>query len=120
MLDILLFHGCSCLFRELMGTELVRACVKEENMEIPAIPPGFESLTPFSLKKVEGKAMKTNYSTPVTCSGMRTTQTVTESQCNADSKILKSLRRRHCINYGQPDNSSGDESDSEQVFLLVF
>ncbi|CAL1389758.1 unnamed protein product [Linum trigynum] len=36
-----------------MGTELMRVCVKEENEEVPAVPPGFESFAPFSLKRIE-------------------------------------------------------------------
>jgi hypothetical protein len=112
-MDILVF------FTALMGTELARACVKEENMEIPSIPPGFESLAPFTLKKVEPEEMKMNYSTPVAGSVSQTTQMV-ESECGENTKIVKSLRRRPWINYCQLDNSSGDESDSEQVFLQLF
>lgn len=101
-----------------MGTEFARACVKEENMEIPSIPPGFESLAPFSLKKDGGKELKTNYLTPVTGSESQTTHMVTESDCSEDSKVVK--RRRACVNYGQLENSSGDESDSDQVVIYIY
>ena len=36
-----------------MGTELMRICVKEDNDDFPSVPPGFESYTSFSLKRVE-------------------------------------------------------------------
>lgn len=106
-------HSFGC-FVALMGTEFARACVKEENMEIPSIPPGFESLAPFSLKKVGGKELKTNYSTPVTSS---VTHMVTESDNSEDSKVVK--RRRACVHYGQLENSSGDDSNPEQVVIYI-
>ncbi|CAN1765991.1 Putative lysine-specific demethylase JMJ16 [Linum perenne] len=43
-----------------MGTEFMRVRVKDENEEVPAIPPGFESFAAFSLKRVEDGGNKGN------------------------------------------------------------
>ncbi|KAJ0465354.1 putative chromatin remodeling & transcription regulator FYR family [Helianthus annuus] len=37
----------------MMGTELIRHHVKEESIDIPLIPPGFESIAAFSLKRAD-------------------------------------------------------------------
>ncbi|XP_059665739.1 putative lysine-specific demethylase JMJ16 isoform X2 [Cornus florida] len=95
-----------------MGTELVRPCVKEENMDIPSIPPGFESLTSFTLKRVEDNETMTSCSASVSATEP---QSETEFDCSDDAKIMRSRRRRPWINYSQFDNSSGDEGDIEQV-----
>ncbi|KAG9150194.1 hypothetical protein Leryth_009768 [Lithospermum erythrorhizon] len=44
-----------------MGMELVCAPVKEEKLSMPSIPPGFESLAPFTLKIVESTETKARY-----------------------------------------------------------
>lgn len=100
-----------------MGTELVRTCIKEENMDIPSIPPGFESIAPFTLKKVEDKDIKAGHSPSASGSESQSTRMEIEIEYSKEGKIAKTLRRRPWINYCHLDNSSGDESDSEQKLL---
>lgn len=97
-----------------MGTELVRPCLKEENMEIPAVPPGFESFTSFTLKRVEDKEVVSSCSTSASPSELQTVNMGTELECSDDATVSRSLRRRPWINYSRLDDSSGEESDSEQ------
>ncbi|GAA0151899.1 histone modifying enzyme [Lithospermum erythrorhizon] len=52
-----------------MGTKLVNTRVIEENSDFPSIPPGFESLAPFTLKKVESTETKARYSASANASG---------------------------------------------------
>ncbi|KAA8539005.1 hypothetical protein F0562_025697 [Nyssa sinensis] len=114
----------TCCFRNSMeysvsmGTELVRPCVKEESMDIPLIPPGFESLTSFTLKRVEDNEIMTSCSASASASEPQTIQMQSEFDCSDDAKITRSLRRRPWINYNRFDNSSGDESDTEQNLPL--
>ncbi|KAI3458728.1 hypothetical protein Pfo_015391 [Paulownia fortunei] len=97
-----------------MGMELVGPCVKEDGMEIPSIPPGFESLVPpFTVKRAEENQV-VSYSSSASVVEARTVKLETEIDCNDDSKTMKSLRRRPGIKYNQFDNSSGDEYESEQ------
>lgn len=104
-----------------MGTELVRTCIKEENMEISSIPPGFESLVPFTLKKVEDKEIKMSNSPSASGSESQKTRMEIEFECCEEGKLAKTMRRRPWINHFPLDNSSGDESDTEQVFVsFVF
>ncbi|KAG5549731.1 hypothetical protein RHGRI_014885 [Rhododendron griersonianum] len=98
----------------MMGTELIRPCLKEENMEIPAVPPGFESCTSFTLKRVEDKEVASSCSTSASASELQTVHMETEFECSDDATVSRSLRRRPWINYSRLDDSSGDESDSEQ------
>ncbi|KAL4576645.1 hypothetical protein LXL04_012742 [Taraxacum kok-saghyz] len=95
----------------MMGTELIRHHVKEETMDIPSIPPGFESITAFSLKRVED----TKVSVPVT-SEQKPHPVKNESviEQSDDEKIKRSVRPRPWINYGKFDSNSGDESESVQ------
>ncbi|KAL0303699.1 UNVERIFIED_CONTAM: putative lysine-specific demethylase [Sesamum radiatum] len=97
-----------------MGTELVGPCVKEDSMEIPSIPPGFESLVPFNLKRTEDNQVS-SYSSSASAVESLTVKLEKEVDSNDDSKTVKSLRRRLGIKYNQFDNSSGDEHESEQV-----
>lgn len=100
-------------FSAVMGTELAGPRVKEEKMEIPSIPPGFESLVPFTLKRVDDHKGFSSASDSV--SEPQASQLKTEFACKNDSSIMKTLRRRSSINYSQFSNSSSDDSDSEQV-----
>ncbi|MCD9638189.1 hypothetical protein HAX54_022010 [Datura stramonium] len=70
-----------------MGTELVRHCIKEEDMDISAIPPGFESLAPFTLKRWTTMRLY---------------------------MINQSSARKPGVNYGKYEKSSEDESGSDQ------
>ncbi|KAL0401389.1 UNVERIFIED_CONTAM: putative lysine-specific demethylase [Sesamum latifolium] len=97
-----------------MGTELVGPCVKEDSMEIPSIPPGFESLVPFNLKRTEDNQVS-SYSSSASAVESLAVKLEKEVDSNDDSKTVKSLRRRLGIKYNQFDNSSGDEHESEQV-----
>ncbi|KAK2979571.1 hypothetical protein RJ640_016245, partial [Escallonia rubra] len=99
-----------------MGTELVRPRVKEENMEMPSIPPGFESVASFTLQRVPDNEITTSYSPSASASESQTARFETRSKDTEEAKMIRSLRRRPWINYGQCDNSSGDDSDSEQNF----
>lgn len=97
-----------------MGTELVRHCIKEEDMDISAIPPGFESLAPFTLKKVENSRLMINQSSAASESKPHRSQGETNIQGNEDGKMMKSLRRKPGVNYGKYEKSSEDESGSDQ------
>ncbi|KAJ6379995.1 hypothetical protein OIU76_016617 [Salix suchowensis] len=45
----------------IMGTELIRVHVKEENDDIPSVPPGFESFAAFNLQRVQdGEKQESN------------------------------------------------------------
>ncbi|CAI9759864.1 unnamed protein product [Fraxinus pennsylvanica] len=96
-----------------MGTELAGPRVKEEKMEIPSIPPGFESLVHYTLKRVDIDKGCSSASDSV--SELQASQLKTEFACKNDSSIVKTLRRRSSINYSQFSNSSSDDSDSEQT-----
>lgn len=97
-----------------MGTELVRHCIKEEDMDISAIPPGFESLAPFTLKKVDNNRLMINQSSAASESKSHRSQVETEIEGNEDGKLMKSLRRKPGVNYGKYEKSSEDESGSDQ------
>lgn len=97
-----------------MGTELVRHCVKEESMDIPSIPPGFEALTTFKLKREEDNERTSSCSVSASAVESHTANMEMEFDCSDDVKTARSLRRKPWINYGLYDNNLGDESDSEQ------
>lgn len=99
----------------------MRFCIKEENDEIPSVPPGFESFASFTLKSAQdGEKQETQdiitCSASVSSSDLQPTRTEMDTNSCADTKVTRSLRRRACINYGQLDNnSSEDESDSAKL-----
>ncbi|KDP23713.1 hypothetical protein JCGZ_23546 [Jatropha curcas] len=105
-----------------MGTELMSLCVKEENDEIPSVPPGFESFAAFTLKRMQ-KSENHESQDVISCSTSATASTSelqsvkmeVESDVCSDTKITRSLRRRAWINYGQLDNNLEDESDSAKL-----
>lgn len=97
-----------------MGTELVRHCVKEETMDIPSIPPGFEALATFTLKREEDNERTSSCSVSASAVESQTANMETDFDCSDDVKTARSLRRKPWINYGLYDNNLGDESDSEQ------
>ncbi|KAK6156205.1 hypothetical protein DH2020_010453 [Rehmannia glutinosa] len=100
-----------------MGTQLVGPCVKEDSMEMPSIPPGFESLVSFTVKRTEVNQVG-SYSSSRSAVESRTVKLETDFDSNDDSKTMKSLRRKPGIKYNQLDNSSGDEYESEQHMVL--
>ncbi|CAL5406929.1 unnamed protein product [Camellia sinensis] len=110
MIDI----TCKSLVKDfIMAKELVRPRIKEENMEISSVPPGFESFTSFTRKRVENKKMAT-CSTSGSASEPRTVQMETEYNSREDAKITRSLRPRLRKNSSRYDDNYGHESDSEQ------
>ncbi|KAJ9185794.1 hypothetical protein P3X46_005385 [Hevea brasiliensis] len=100
-----------------MGMELIRFCVKEENDDVPSVPPGFESYAAFTLKRVQDVEKQENQgvitcSASVSSSELQSVKMEMDTDPCADTKIRRSLRRRAWINYGKLDNnSSEDESD---------
>ncbi|GMG99575.1 hypothetical protein Nepgr_001415 [Nepenthes gracilis] len=96
----------------IMGIELATTCVKEEDIDFPAVPPGFESFTSFKLKRVENNENEISYTVHPNLSEKSMNMKI-ESARDDSGKISSSLRRRPWINYGRFDNSSDDESDSE-------
>ncbi|KVI07334.1 hypothetical protein Ccrd_014255 [Cynara cardunculus var. scolymus] len=83
-----------------MGTELIRRHVKEESIDIPSIPPGFES---FAIKSENDSRLASGSSVSTSASALKTTE---------GEKLKRSLRRRSGINYGRFDCSSEDDYDS--------
>ncbi|KVI04786.1 FY-rich, C-terminal [Cynara cardunculus var. scolymus] len=98
-----------------MGTELIRHHVKEESMEISSIPPGFESLTAFSLKRVDDSEVASSSSAPMSASGSQTAKKEPRLGYIEDEGVNRSIKRRPWIDHSQINSSSGDESDSLQV-----
>lgn len=98
-----------------MGTELIRACIKEE-VEMPLVPPGFESYTSFTLKRVEDKTESTNScSSSASAFESKPAQIEPDFENSEAAKIKRSLRRRPWINYSRFDTNSEDESDSQPL-----
>ncbi|KAE9612020.1 putative chromatin remodeling & transcription regulator FYR family [Lupinus albus] len=101
-----------------MGTEFMRICVKEDNDDFPSVPPGFESYTAFSLKRVEDNE-KQNDKNMTSCSASTnayespSTKVETDVHVSNTARVPRTLRRRACINYGRYENCSEEESDSE-------
>ncbi|KAK7278300.1 hypothetical protein RJT34_23326 [Clitoria ternatea] len=104
----------------MMGTELMRIHVKEDNDDFPSVPPGFESYTSFSLKRVEDDE-KQNDKTVTSCSSStnalepQSTQVENNGQVHDTTKVPRSLRRRPWINYGQYEKGSDEDSDCERL-----
>jgi len=111
-----------------MGTELMRICVKEDNDDFPSVPPGFESYTSFSLKRVENNEKQddknmTTCSASTSASESPSIQVENDVQVRETAKVPRSLRRRPWINYGQYENHSDEDSDCErldQVRLILI
>lgn len=107
-----------------MGTELMRICVKEDNDDSPLVPPGFESYTSFSLKRVEENEKhndKNPTSSSTSASESQSTQVGNGVQFSDTAKVSRSLRRRPWINHGKCENGSDEDFDSErhdQVSLM--
>ncbi|KAF8401888.1 hypothetical protein HHK36_012838 [Tetracentron sinense] len=97
-----------------MGKKCIRACVKEQKVEIPSVPPGFVSLTSFTLKRVDYSEVMLSSMGPVSASESQLAQMDAECDISDAAKLTRSLRRRPWINYSQYNNSSEEESDSEQ------
>ncbi|XAR65863.1 hypothetical protein NMG60_11011845 [Bertholletia excelsa] len=99
------------------GMELVRPCVKEESMEIPAIPPGFESFAAFPIKKVDENEIVATCSASASASRLQPVKVETKLE-STNEKVTRCLRRRPWINYSRFDDSSDEETNSEQKFSV--
>ncbi|XP_010934317.1 putative lysine-specific demethylase JMJ16 [Elaeis guineensis] len=92
-----------------MGTECLGACLKDDSDGMPSVPPGFASLTSFTLQRVQENALApAHVSNPI--------QVETESGIIEDKKFRKSLRHRPWINYRQFDYSSEEEESDSELF----
>lgn len=98
----------------------MRTCIKDENDEFPSVPPGFESITSFTLTRLQDSEKQDRENT-VSCSAStnasesNSVQMETEVDFSDTAKAKRCLRRRRSINYGRYDNSSGDDSDAERL-----
>ncbi|KAI3750780.1 hypothetical protein L2E82_21598 [Cichorium intybus] len=79
--------------------------LKEENLDIPSIPPGFESFTPFRIDNTT--LASTSGSAP------QTVKKEHEVTYHEGKKVKRSLRRKAGINYCKIECNSGDESSSK-------
>ncbi|KAL5998705.1 hypothetical protein ACLOJK_009650 [Asimina triloba] len=90
-------------------------CIGKELAEFPAVPPGFVSLTSFTLKRVNDDVKMSDCMPSTGVSDSQQTPMDNQLHVSDDAKFTRSLRRRSWINYGAFDNSSDEESDSEQL-----
>ncbi|KAE9619092.1 putative chromatin remodeling & transcription regulator FYR family [Lupinus albus] len=100
-----------------MGTELMRICVNEDSDDFPSVPPGFESYTAFSLKRVDDNEKQndknmTSCSVSTGASESHSTKVETDVHVSDTAKVPRTLRRKPWINYGRYENSSEEDSDS--------
>ncbi|XP_017697487.2 lysine-specific demethylase JMJ18-like isoform X1 [Phoenix dactylifera] len=94
-----------------MGTECLGACLKDDSDGMPSVPPGFVSLTSFTLQRVQENALASAcVSNPIQA------PLETESSIIEDKKFRKSLRHRPWINYRQFDYSSEEEESDSELF----
>ncbi|KAJ4834158.1 hypothetical protein Tsubulata_008141 [Turnera subulata] len=101
-----------------MGTELIRVCIKEENDDIPSVPPGFESFAAFTLRRVQDVDKQetqsiSSSSVSSNASELQPTRAETDMSICDTEKVTRSLRRKPLINYGQL--STEDEPDSGKI-----
>ena len=112
--------------QDTMGTELMRVCIKEDNDEYPSVPPGFESFTSFSLKRVN-ESEKKDCENVISCCATTSTsesQSVQMETGNDVAEVAKrSQRRRPWVNNRRYNDYAEDESDFEtldQVSVAVL
>eukprot|EP00258_Populus_trichocarpa_P016668 XP_006375851.2 putative lysine-specific demethylase JMJ16 isoform X3 [Populus trichocarpa] len=100
-----------------MGTELIRVHVKEENDDIPSVPPGFESFAAYTLKRVpDGEKQESNVtSCSATTSASESQSVKMDTEFEDEAKVTRSLRRRPWIKFEHLDSCSEDESDSVKL-----
>ncbi|KAL9235163.1 hypothetical protein vseg_009950 [Gypsophila vaccaria] len=98
-----------------MGTELFRACLKDEDLEFPALPPGFESFTSSKLKKVEKADDEPCCSVSSNLSQQESVNVKRETGHGGVGTISRPLRRRASMNHGRQSQCSDEESESEQL-----
>ncbi|KAL9264711.1 putative lysine-specific demethylase JMJ16 [Drosera capensis] len=95
-----------------MVTELLMSRVKEDDLDFPPIPPGFEGFTSFSSQRAENKDNAIGYSIPL---NVKFEPSNSEPDREGEGKKPSLRRHRPSINYGQMDISSDGESDFEQI-----
>ncbi|KAE8659962.1 putative lysine-specific demethylase JMJ16 [Hibiscus syriacus] len=108
-----------------MGTELMRVFVKEENDDIPPVPPGFESYASFTLTRGAQDSVKHENGNENYCSASMTARSSDaipapkeiELGNNENTNITRSLKRRPWINYDIYDSSPEDEPDCGKLDL---
>ncbi|XP_074311385.1 putative lysine-specific demethylase JMJ16 [Silene latifolia] len=98
-----------------MGTELLRACLKEEDVDFPARPPGFEAFTSFDKLKKSENSDEPCCSVSSNLSQQESVNVKRETDLGGPAKIIRSLRRRSSTNPGRYNQCSDEESDAEQL-----
>jgi len=114
-----LIHFIALMFAVIMGTELLRVTLNEEDLDFPEVPPGFESFTSFKLK-VESAENEPTCSVSSSISHQESVHVKSEPSHGGAGKISRSLRRRSGINYGRFSICSDEDSDSEQLCQVVL
>ena len=100
----------------LMGTELMRVCMKEESDELPSVPPGFESYATFTLKRPLPSAAAAAADKTMESSATEQANKMEEIESD-ELKAARSLRRRPWINY---DNASPQNLDQVSSFSFLM
>lgn len=100
---------------EVMGTELMRICVKEESDELPSVPPGFESYATFTLKRVVSGGGGDKSKAAIESVSV-TEQAKMEIESD-EAKAARSLRRRPWINYGGCDDDGANNDNAASQTL---
>ncbi|XP_050381077.1 putative lysine-specific demethylase JMJ16 [Argentina anserina] len=101
-----------------MGTELMRVCMKEDNDEFPSVPPGFESFTSFSLKRVNESEIQDSENLISCCATTSTSESQSvqmESLSDVAEGAKRSQQRRPLVNNRRYNNYAEDESDYESL-----
>lgn len=109
---------------EVMGTELMRICVKDESDDLPSVPPGFESYATFTLKRVvPGASDKTK----TAIESVSVTEQAKMEIESDEAKAARSLRRRPWINYvgcdddvANNDNAASQNLDQVSSLFCIF
>ncbi|GKC92701.1 putative lysine-specific demethylase JMJ16 isoform X1, partial [Tanacetum coccineum] len=89
-----------------MGTEFISHYVKEESINIPLIPPGFESFTPFRINESRHASTSSVSTSVISEPGLMS---------HSGKKIKRSSRRRSGTNYKISDCISEDEPDHKPL-----
>jgi len=113
-----LMHFIVVIFAVIMGTELLRVTLNEEDLDFPEVPPGFESFTSFKLKVESIEEPSCSVSSSI--SHQESVHVKPEPSHGGAGKISRSLRRRSGINYGRFSQCSDEDSDSEQLCQVVL
>ena len=99
---------------EVMGTELMRICVKEDSDDLPSVPPGFESYATFTLKRVVPATTSDKAKTPAIESVSATEQAKMEVESD-EAKAARALRRRPWINHSGCDDDGDCAANNDNA-----